>query len=98
MSLVRNIFGTTDEGREKVFGRLTQLFDPNDPTFMGQPAEGFWMRTKKYHYVWDIGNGEELLFDMESDPMNDTNIAAENVELIEGFKADILNWKEEMGI
>ena len=56
------------------------------------------MRTKKYHYVWDIGNGEELLFDMESDPMNDTNIAAENEELIEGFKADILNWKEEMGI
>ncbi len=65
---------------------------------MGQLAEGFWMRPPKYHYVWDIGNEEELLFDMEKDPKNDENIAAENQDLIAGFKEEILDWKEKMGI
>jgi len=97
-SLSPNIAGETNKGRKKIFGRITQLFDPNDPSFMGQAAKGFWMRTEKYHYVWDIGNNEELLFDMEIDPQNNTNIAESNQELIEEFKSDILKWKEKMQI
>lgn len=97
-SLKSNIAGKSNEGREKIFGKITQLYDPDDPTFMGRAAYGFWMRTPKYHFVWDIGNGEELLFDVGHDPKNNQNIVSSNQELASKFKADITAWKEEMGI
>ncbi len=93
-----NIETGNDEGRDMVFGKITQLFDPNNKTFMGQPANGYWVRTPRYHYVQDIGNDEELLFHMESDPMNDENIAAENPEITAKFKEAIGNWRKEIGI
>ena len=96
-SLRPNIAKHRDTGHEKVFGRIVQLFDSTDKSFMGQPANGYWMRTEKYHYVWDIGNKGELLFDMENDPENDRNIATTNQKLTAEFKQDILQWKERIG-
>ena len=77
-------------------GNINQLYDYEDKTFfMGKPAEGFWLRTDKYHFIWDIGHGKELLFDMENDPANDYNIANKNKKLIQGFKRKINRWNEE---
>ncbi len=97
-SLRPNIEGSSATGHEALFGRITQLFDPNDKTFMGKPAEGYWMRTPDYHYVWDIGNNEELLFDMINDPANEINIVNENPELVAEFKSRIRAWQKEVGI
>ncbi|MDW3192326.1 MAG: sulfatase-like hydrolase/transferase [Cytophagales bacterium] len=97
-SLRRNIAGETDQGRDQVFGRITQLFDPNDPTFIGQQANGYWTRTDRYHFVWDVDNKEELLFDMQSDPKNDQNIAQILPEKAEQFKKDIIAWRGRIGI
>ncbi|MFY0607092.1 MAG: sulfatase-like hydrolase/transferase [Cyclobacteriaceae bacterium] len=93
-----NIEQGSAEGREMIFGKITQLFDPNDKTFMGKAAEGYWVRTPKYHYVWDLTNKKELLFDMEDDPKNDQNIAAENSELTVYYQQEIEKWKQEIGI
>lgn len=97
-SLRANIESGSDQGRDLLIGRLTQLFDPDDPSFMGQPAEGFWIRTPSYHYVWDIGNDKELLFDMVKDPGNTANIVASHPELVADFKKRMLEWKKEMQI
>ncbi|MEM7110176.1 MAG: sulfatase-like hydrolase/transferase [Bacteroidota bacterium] len=93
-----NIEENTTKGRDMIFGKITQLFDPDNETFMGQPAEGYWVRTPQYHYVWDITNQKELLFDMKNDPKNDVNIASENVELTRDLREEIEKWKQEIGI
>lgn len=94
-SLRSNIEGNTTLGKDYVVGNINQLYDYEDKAFfMGKPAEGFWFRNDKYHYVWDIGNNEELLFDMEDDPTNEVNIASKHQELIAVFKSQINHWKE----
>lgn len=94
-SLRGNIEGKSATGKEYLVGNINQLYDYQDKTFfMGKPAEGFWLRNDQYHYVWDIGNQTELLFDMKNDPANERNIASENQELIAVFKSQIHQWNE----
>jgi len=96
MSLRTNIGQQDSEGYEELMGDIIQLYDYEDSTFfMGKPAEGYWLRTPKYHFVWDITHDEELLFDMENDPQNDNNIAYANQEIIAVFKDKLIRWKKE---
>lgn len=98
-SLRSNIEGKSSSGKEYLVGNINQLYDYEDKTFfMGKPAEGFWLRNEKHHYVWDIGNDVELLFDMEKDPVNEVNIASENQELLAVFKGQISQWAENQKV
>jgi uncharacterized sulfatase len=97
MSLRDNIDGKVGEGYEMLMGNIDQLYDYADSTFyMGKPAKGYWLRTPEYHFAWDITHGNELLFDMKTDPENDHNIANDHPELIAGFKARLKTWQAEM--
>lgn len=96
-SLKPNIEMSSDAGREKLFGRITQVFDERSrETYMGSPADGYWVRTQDYHYVQVLTQDKELLFDMKNDPMNEVNIAEQNPDLVASFKNDIAQWKQEI--
>ncbi len=104
ISLKSNIAGTTGQSYDQIVGNVTQLYyavrgkvKPENPgPFDLEVIEGYWVRTPEYHYIWDVTNDEELLFDMEKDPYNNNNIAHSNQELISTFKPKITEWRNDI--
>ncbi|MEN0002593.1 MAG: sulfatase-like hydrolase/transferase [Bacteroidota bacterium] len=82
------------EGYEHLIGNFTQLRDRAD--MMGKKANGYWMRTPNYHFVWDVLEEQVELYDMQKDPNNDHNIAAELPAVVHEMKEQIEAWKQEM--
>lgn len=70
--------------------------DPAAP--MGARAEGFYIRTDRWHFLWYRDSGEMALYDMGADPRSEHDLAAEQPELVAGFKRRIEDWAANMGI
>ena len=83
-------------------GRMTQhragtnfRGEPDDFTddHMGAPRSGYYRRDQRWHFVWLPKSDEVALYDLKNDPGQLTDVASQNVSLVEAFKVDIGAWR-----
>ena len=65
---------------------------------MGSPAEGYAVRTLRWHYFWYADSGEMRLYDVSVDPRGDVDLSARRPDLVARFKRSIADWKESVGV
>ena len=82
--------------RQELIGYVDTRRDAVDP--MGKPAEGFYIRTPRWHFLWYRDTGEMALYDMLVDPRSERNLAAENRQLVARFRQRIEEWAAAMGV
>lgn len=78
--------------RKEIFGNTTTHRD--EQSVMGRPVEGYWLRDKNWFFRWNVTDNEIGLYDMQKDPNNDVNLAAENPDLVGLFSQKIEDWKK----
>ncbi len=84
---------TSKRDRNIIIGKATQMRSEED--MMGMKIEAYWARTDDWFFQWNLTTETIGLFDMNTDPRNDNNLAESNAELVEDFKQRIENWKNE---
>ena len=84
---------TSKTDRDIIIGKATQMRSEED--MMGMKIEAYWARTDDWFFQWNLTTETIALFDMNTDPTNDINLADSHSELIEEFKGKIENWKTE---
>ncbi len=65
---------------------------------MGQRHEGYFVRTHRWHFIHHASTGEMELYDMTVDEQSDHNVIDANKDLIDGFLAEIEQWKQSMNM
>ncbi len=65
---------------------------------MGERAEGYYVRTHRWHFWWYAGTDDMRLYDVTVDPRGRHDLSAARPDLVEGFKRRIEAWKAEMGM
>ena len=65
---------------------------------MGEPAEGYYVRTHRWHFIHYADTGETILYDVTVDPRGSSNLGGTRPDLVERFKSMIEDWKGEMGM
>ena len=65
---------------------------------MGARAEGYYIRTPRWHFLWYRDADEMALYDMSADPRSERDLAGENPELVARFIHKIEQWAASMGI
>ena len=65
---------------------------------MGQPAEGYALRTRSHHYYWYADSGDQKLYDISLDPRGEVDLSDQEPELVEQFRQKIAGWKESIGM
>ena len=65
---------------------------------MGQRAEGYYVRTHRWHYLWYADTGEQVLYDVTVDRLAEHNLVDQYPELVADFRERIDDWKREMGM
>ncbi|RNC88324.1 MAG: hypothetical protein ED556_03830 [Winogradskyella sp.] len=84
---------TNKTDREIIIGKATQMRSEED--MMGMKIEAYWARTNEWFFQWNLTTETIGLFDMNTDPRNDNNLAKANPNLVEDFKSKIETWKYE---
>ena len=82
--------------RRELISYVDSRRDPAAP--MGARAEGFYIRTARWHFLWYRDSGEMALYDMRADPRSERDVAGDNPDLVAGFKRRIEDWAANMGI
>lgn len=82
--------------RPELIGYVDTRRSATDP--MGAPAEGFYIRTPRWHFLWYRDTGETALFDLSADPRSARDVAAEHVELVARLRRKIEAWAAAMGV
>lgn len=82
----------TTAPRPYIIGNITQTRSEED--MMGQRLEGYWLRTPDWFFNWDSTNGVKSLYNMNTDPNNDINVASEQPELVKNFSARLEAWRK----
>ena len=90
-SLKGLIEGEAYEPRDALVGHVTGLRSPDD--VMGRQAEGYYVRTARWHYIWYKDDGREALYDMVQDPQATVDVAADHAALVTSFRARIESWR-----
>lgn len=92
------IAGSGRLGRDMLIGHATQQRSEND--VMGQPADHYYVRTARWHFVWDTRAGgadadaaSMQLYDMAGGPDGSENVASGHPDLTSRFMEAIANWK-----
>lgn len=93
------------DGETSQIGRQSQRLDaPWRPFMHGEHVvlkqSLQWIRTDRFKYVWLSGSGREQLFDMENDPSELHNLAADpayrdDLEMLRGYLIQALRGREE---
>ncbi len=65
---------------------------------MGSPAEGYYVRTHRWHFLWYADSDEMRLYDVTVDPRGERDLSAARPDLVGNFKQKIGMWKEDMGM
>ncbi len=65
---------------------------------MGQPAEGYYVRTHRWHFLWYADSDEMALYDITVDPGANHDLAGQYPDLVAGFLDRIEAWKQDMGL
>ena len=45
-------------------------------------VEAYWLRNKDWFFKWNLTSNQVGLFDMKSDPYNDTDVSTRNAEMV----------------
>ncbi|TYA74042.1 sulfatase family protein [Seonamhaeicola marinus] len=85
----------TKTDRDIIIGKVTQMRSEED--FMGKKIEAYWARTNEWFFQWNLTTKTIGLYDMNTDPQNNTNLAETHPDMIADFKAKIEDWKKERG-
>lgn len=56
---------------------------------------GYFVRTEQWRYI-DFEDGHEELYEIAEDPFEENDVAADHLELIEGFREDVRRWQERI--
>jgi len=83
---------TNKTDRDIIIGKATQMRSEED--MMGMKIEAYWARTDDWFFQWNLTTSTISLFDMNTDPRNDYNLAEANPELVEDFQSKIEAWKQ----
>ena len=67
-------------------------------TVMGAPAEGYYVRTHRWHFLWYADSGETVLYDVTVDPRGERDASGTRSDLVARFKAMVADWKQGMGM
>ncbi|MEL7449020.1 MAG: sulfatase-like hydrolase/transferase [Pseudomonadota bacterium] len=95
-SLTPLIEGREMDERDALVGYAHQRRSAED--MMGQRAEGYYVRTNRWHFMWYKDTGDMELYDMTVDPKSENNVIDDNKHLVEGFKERIEAWKKKIGL
>ncbi len=76
--------------RDALIGRVTGL--RSDDNVMGRRAEGYYVRTRRWHFIWYKDDDRMALYDMISDPQANNDVAADHPELAGRFLGMIDEW------
>ena len=99
-SLAPLLFEERDDGeyleREEIIGYADTRRSMTD--VMGARAEGYYIRTPRWHFLWYKDADEMALYDMSADPRSERDLAGENPELVARFIRKIEQWAASMGI
>ena len=91
------------EGEPGPFNERTALIGYSDNrrargVTMGMRAEGYYVRTPRWHFFWYADSDEMRLYDVTVDPRGTRDLSASRPDLVSGFKDRILAWKQDMGM
>ncbi|MEL6653053.1 MAG: sulfatase/phosphatase domain-containing protein [Bacteroidota bacterium] len=91
------IEGKRSAKRSHIIGNVinTRSDDPNE--VMGKSTEGYWIREGHWFLRWDLTRGEQELFDLRTDLLNDHNVSVENPEVFAAMMEKLLQFKMEKG-
>ena len=95
-SLKPLIEGRDMNERDAIVGYAHQRRSAED--MMGERAEGYYVRTRRWHFMWYKDTGEMALYDMTVDPKSEHNVLEANEHLIKGFVQRIEAWKKRIGL
>ena len=65
---------------------------------MGEPAEGYDVRTHRWHFIHYADTGETILYDVTVDRRGNENLSDGHPDLVDRFKSMIEDWKGKMGM
>ena len=82
--------------RDAIVGYAHQRRSAED--MMGERAEGYYVRTRRWHFMWYKDTGEMALYDVTVDPKSEVNVIDANRHLIEEFTQRIEAWKKKIGL
>lgn len=83
------IIGAMDEVRASVAAGQPPADDERDTR-----AGGRFLRDRRWHYLW-YEEGDDELYDLEEDPAENHNVAAQHAERIEEFRRRVREWDAE---
>jgi arylsulfatase A-like enzyme len=55
-------------------------------------APALMARTERWHYIWNTETGEDALYDMQQDPHEERNIAAQHPDVVRQLRERIEAW------
>ena len=90
--------GRTMEQRNEIIGYSDRRRSPSRDTLFSELADGFYVRTLRWHFMWHEGTDETELYDVTVDPRAEHDRSAEFPELTEHFMARIAAWREDMDL
>ena len=88
--------GEIDGGRTALIGYSNNR--RSDTDVMGSPAEGYAVRTLRWHFFRYAETDEMLLYDVTSDPRGENDLSAERPDLVAKFNQLITDWKSQVGM
>ncbi len=88
--------GNEMDERDAIVGYAHQRRSAED--MMGERAEGYYVRTSRWHFMWYKDTGKMALYDMTVDPKSEKNVLDANKHLIKGFIQRIEAWKKKIGL
>lgn len=99
-SLAPLLFADRDAGEYVDREQIISYVDTRRSTTnaMGERAEGFYLRTPRWHFLWYRDSGEQALYDVLADPRSERDLANEQPELVARFTREIESWASAMGI
>ena len=88
------IDGEGNAPRDQIMGRATQMRSEDD--MMGMKIDALWSRTADWYFKWNRTTDVIGLYDMNTDPENNHNLAETNPELVAEFQKQLLAWHKSM--
>ena len=82
--------------RRDVIGRMrsVRLIDPRQPAPEKPTPAAYYLRDDRWHYVWSPEANSELLFDVDADPGEQTNLAAELPQVTAELRSRVERWRD----
>ncbi len=91
------------EGERDLLNERSELIGYSDNrrargSMMGVRAEGYYVRTHRWHFFWYADTDEMRLYDVTVDPRGTRDLSAARPDLVSRFKGQVLAWKQDIGM